>query len=197
MPPKSDITRELIIQAAFGIVREQGLELLSARNIAQKLNCSTQPIYSLYGNMEEIKSEAYQMALEFARSSMTSYKDDQNSPALNLAIGFLLFAKQERHLFRTVYLSGYKSYDLDHEEFIGEAISTAYMRHSKRLHSASDTTLKRIFLNLTIYLIGLGAMIHSSTLKLEVDEAALMVKEMYETLLQREGGTGREADAGD
>lgn len=188
MPPKSDITKELIIQAAFGIVREQGFEMLSARNIAQKLNCSTQPIYSVYGNMEEIKSQAYQMAADYAHSSMTGYKDEQNSPALNLAIGYLYFAKQEQHLFRTVYLSGYKSYDLDQEEFIGEAISLAHMRHSKRLHSASDLRLKRIFLNLTIYLIGLGTMIHSSTMKLEIEEATLMVREMYENLLQQERG---------
>lgn len=75
MPPKSDITKEQIIQAAFAIVQEQGLEMLSARNIAQKLNCSTQPIYSLYGNMEEIKSLAYQRVVDHVRYSMTSYEE--------------------------------------------------------------------------------------------------------------------------
>lgn len=186
MPPKSDITKEQIIQAAFAIVQEQGLEMLSARNIAQKLNCSTQPIYSLYGNMEEIKSLAYQRVVDHVRYSMTSYEEGYYSPALNLAIGFLHFAKKEQHLFRSMYLSGYKSYDLDQEEFIGEAISMAYMRHSKWLNSASEHRLKRVFLNLAIYLIGLGTLIHSSTKKLEIDEAIIMVREMYETLLLRE-----------
>lgn len=94
MPPKSDITKEQIIQAAFAIVQEQGLEMLSARNIAQKLNCSTQPIYSLYGNMEEIKSLAYQRVVDHVRYSMTTYEEGYYSPALNLAIGFLHFAKK-------------------------------------------------------------------------------------------------------
>ena len=44
MPPKTRITKEMIINAGFEIVRFDGVEALNARNIASKLSCSTQPV---------------------------------------------------------------------------------------------------------------------------------------------------------
>ena len=44
--PKQKITKEMIIETAFEIVRKEGLENLLVKNIAAKLNCSVQPIYS-------------------------------------------------------------------------------------------------------------------------------------------------------
>lgn len=39
------IAQEVIIEAAFELVRKEGFEVLSARNIAKQIGCSTQPIY--------------------------------------------------------------------------------------------------------------------------------------------------------
>lgn len=38
--PKQKITKEMIIETAFEIVRKEGLENLLVKNIAAKLNCS-------------------------------------------------------------------------------------------------------------------------------------------------------------
>lgn len=187
MPPKAEITKERILSAAFDIVREEGLDALTARSIAQRLGCSTQPIYSVCGNMEEVNNEAYNMAVDFARNSMRMYDNPANSPALNFAVGFLHFSKNERHLFRTVYLSGHKKYDLRKDKFIGEEISLVLMRHSKRLSSIPEAKLKNIFFKLTVYMIGIGTMINSNTVELPFEEATDMITEMYEALLFKEG----------
>ncbi|WP_440114160.1 TetR/AcrR family transcriptional regulator [Paenibacillus sp. QZ-Y1] len=189
MPPKSEITQEKVLSAAFELVRTQGLEALTARNVAQALHCSTQPIYSLYSNIEELKSSVYDKAAEFARHSMVEYKDDANSPALNLTIGFLYFAQNEKQLFRTLYLSGYRQYNPHTDQFLGEELTTFYMRYSKRLQDVSVEQLKRIFLKLTIYLIGIGTLLNSHTLELDMNEAIEMIREMYEMLLHKEGLT--------
>ena len=189
MPPIIEITKDKIVDAAFEIAREQGLDALTARNIAQKVKCSTQPIYSACGNMEEIKNETYHMAVDFALHSINKYENENNSPALNFAIGFLHFAKNEKHMFRTVYLSGHKKYDLSKDKFIGEEMMAAYMRHSKRLHTISESKLRKIYLRLSIYLIGIGTIMNSNLLELEINEAIEMVREMYETVLLSEGIT--------
>ena len=44
MPPKAKITKEMIIDAAFEITRESGIEAVNARTISEKLGCSTQPV---------------------------------------------------------------------------------------------------------------------------------------------------------
>jgi hypothetical protein len=63
------------------------------------------------------------------------------------------------------------------------------MRYSKRLQDISYEQLKRIFLKLTIYLIGIGTLLNSHTLELDMDEATEMIREMYEMLLHKEGLT--------
>lgn len=146
MPPTAVITEEKILKAAFEIVRVQGLEYLTARNIAQKLNCSTQPVYRIYDNMDEVKDRVYGMAVSLMRDQIFSHQDDQNSPALNMAIGFLHFAKQERYIFQFVYLSGYKSFDLSHEVFMGDTLSMKSMLHSKRFR-AIDENKQKIYLS--------------------------------------------------
>lgn len=44
MPPKAKITKNMIIDAAFQVVREAGVESINARTVAERLNCSTQPV---------------------------------------------------------------------------------------------------------------------------------------------------------
>ena len=43
MPPKARIEKEHILQAAFTLVRKEGLNSLHARGIAHELGCSTKP----------------------------------------------------------------------------------------------------------------------------------------------------------
>jgi AcrR family transcriptional regulator len=184
MPPKAEITKGKVLDAAFEIVRGHGLEALTARSLAQKLKCSTQPIYSVYGNMVEIKDDVYERAVNLALSSMREYKDDSNAEALNHAIGCLYFAKNEKHLFKTVYLSGYRTYD-GKEKLLGEEMFTAFlkMEHNTRQTSLSESTLAKVFLKLSIYLIGIGSMINTDTLDLDIDEATELMIDMYEALL--------------
>ena len=44
--PKQRITKEMVIEAAFELARTGGMEQVIVKNIAQKLGCSVQPIYS-------------------------------------------------------------------------------------------------------------------------------------------------------
>lgn len=189
MPPKAELNPEKIERASFELVRERGFDSLTARGVAQRLQCSTQPIYSLYGNIEELKRRVYDKVIAFALSCMEAYQDSRNSPALNGAIGFLHFAKDEKQLFRTLYQSGYKKYDTRTDFFIVEELFLATMRHSKRLSGIPQDLLRSIFLKLNIYMIGIGTLLSSNTLELEITEATDMIREMYELLLGKEGLT--------
>lgn len=189
MPPKAEITREKVLNEAFEIVREQGMDALTARNLAQRIKCSTQPIYSVCGSMDQLKEDVYNQAIDFALSNMRSYENEHNSPALNLGLGYLQFARNEKQLYKTVYLSGYKSFDLNQDKLIGEEMFTASMRHSKRLNKIDEKILRKIYLKLSIYIIGIATMINTDTIKISIDEASNMVTDMYEILLSSENIT--------
>ena len=65
MPPKSKITKEMIIDAAFAIARKEGAEKITARAISEYLKCSTQPVLYHFATIEEIKKAAYGKTNEF------------------------------------------------------------------------------------------------------------------------------------
>ena len=65
MPPVQKTGKDEIISAAFDIVKEKGFCNLNARAIAKKLGVSTQPIFSNFKNMEDLKMEIVRKASSF------------------------------------------------------------------------------------------------------------------------------------
>ena len=101
MTQKAFFTKEAIIEAAFTVTREQGWESVTARNIAKRLGSSTMPIYSSMGSMDEIQTEvkarAEQLLLDFQS------RDYGGDNPMNMAMGYVTFARDERHLFRFLF----------------------------------------------------------------------------------------------
>ncbi|MDR2433408.1 MAG: hypothetical protein LBD47_02415 [Treponema sp.] len=65
------------MKTAFAIVREEGIENLNARNIARRLNSSTQPVFSFFENMAELKTAVFQMAERYHAAIYQKIKVDK------------------------------------------------------------------------------------------------------------------------
>lgn len=104
MPPKSRITREMILDAAYIIAREQGIDCVNARTIAQRLGCSTQPVLYHFNSMEDIRREVYCMADTYHSAYLMQLPDDEN-PMISIGLNYIRFAAQEKPLFRLLFQS--------------------------------------------------------------------------------------------
>lgn len=104
MPPKSRITREMILDAAYIIAREQGIDCVNARTIAQRLGCSTQPVLYHFNSMEDIRREVYRMADAYHSAYLMQLPDDEN-PMISIGLNYIRFAGQEKPLFRLLFQS--------------------------------------------------------------------------------------------
>ena len=62
MPRKFLFTREEIIDAALNLIRKGGVRALTARALGSELGASSQPIFGLFRNMEEVQQEAFKAA---------------------------------------------------------------------------------------------------------------------------------------
>lgn len=102
MPPKAQFSRERVADCAFAIAREEGLARLSARGLAQRLGCSTSPIYTVFQTMQELEDliceRSVAVMLEYQTAKRTG------SPLLDMCLGYVLFAIEERRLFRDMFL---------------------------------------------------------------------------------------------
>lgn len=103
MPPKTKITREMIVEAAFEIAREQGAEGINARAVAERLGCSTQPVMYQFKTVEELKRAAYKRADDYHSRYISRVQGEE--PMKELGLNYIRFAVEERHLFRFLFQS--------------------------------------------------------------------------------------------
>ena len=102
MPPKVRITRQMVIDAAFKVVRAEGVENLNVRRVAKELSCSTQPVLYSFATVEELRKEVYAAADAFHTAYIMPDESAQN-PLLALGQNYIRFGQEERHLFRFLF----------------------------------------------------------------------------------------------
>ena len=98
MPPKVRITKKMVEDASFEIVRSQGHENLNARTIAEYLGCSTQPVLYNFKTVDEIREAAYTIADVYHTDFIMPKETDEN-PMLALGMNYVRFGHEEKNLF--------------------------------------------------------------------------------------------------
>ena len=101
MPKKPTTTKEAMIEGAFQLIREQGHEALTARNLASFLGCSTQPIMYQFPNLDTLKDLVYQKADAFHSEYILAGDD-----LLEMGLRYVQFAEEEPLLFKFLFQSG-------------------------------------------------------------------------------------------
>ena len=140
MPKPTTITQEVIIETAFEMVRKEGFTVLSARNIAKQIGCSTQPIYWCYKNMEDLKVEICKKALAFLQNVMLSYSKTGNT-LLDLGLGYVQMAYTESALFKAFYMDNVTNVKLT-DIFPESERVVEIMKNSEECQNISDEELK-------------------------------------------------------
>ncbi len=104
MPPKSRITRQMILDASLRVVREEGIQALNVRSVAARLHCSTQPIMYHFATMQELKDEIYTIANEQHTDHIMNVDIERHSnPCAAIGQNYIQFAVENPHLFRFLF----------------------------------------------------------------------------------------------
>ena len=102
MPPKVKITKEMVENASFEVIRAHGHENLSARTIAEYLGCSTQPVLYSFRTVDEIREAAYGIADRY-HTEFIMPKENDEIPILALGLNYVRFGQEEKNLFRFLF----------------------------------------------------------------------------------------------
>ena len=106
MPPKTRISKEMIINAAVEVVRKNGYENINARTVSEQLHCSTQPVMYHFSTIEAMKRAAYAQVDKLHTEYLMTTPTDQD-PILGIGLNYIRFAVKEPQLFRFLFQSGY------------------------------------------------------------------------------------------
>lgn len=168
MPAVRRISRDAIVDAAVEVLREGGFSAVNARSVAKKLGCSTQPIYSSFQNMDELKAalRARAIALHTQRVQDSLRAHEGNDTRYSsYGMGFVKFAAEEKQLFRWLYLEGDKQKPQQQDVLLPEILETIVQEYGYDLDTA-----RRLHQDMTYFSYGLAILANTDQLSLEGDQ---------------------------
>ena len=104
MAPKNKFTREEMVEAALRVVRERGIDGLTAKTLADALGTSTQPVFTAFGSMDALKREVYAAALRLYDSYVNAGLQEK-IPFFGVGMQYIRFAREEPELYRLLFLT--------------------------------------------------------------------------------------------
>ena len=179
MPRKTKVTKADILETAVQLVRQDGSVALNARNLAKKLNCSTQPNYSNFNSMDEVRVEVIRQAEalydQYIRDDMGSGK---YPPYKASGMAYIRFAVEERELFKLLFMR-----DRSKEVLPGITPDIeVLMEIIQKNVGISREKAERFHLSMWSHVHGIATMAATSYLQLDWELISLMLTEVYQGL---------------
>lgn len=176
MPPTVRFTRDAVLHAACQLMRREGMEALNARAIAKELGGSTQPIFRLFTNMEDLHRE---LILYVARQFQAHAEADMaqsDSPYIQLCTTYLLYGRDEPELFKLLFMRDRVS----EGQYSDQPNFDLVFNIIKKETPLDDETAMRFFERTWLFIHGLAVCIATKYIPCQ-DERYLisMVKEAY------------------
>lgn len=179
MPPKIKTSKEEIINAAVELTRASGEQAINARTLASVLNCSTQPIFSNFATMDELRLAVVAKADEIFRAYMEQEIRREIYPAYKATgMAYIRFAKEERELFKLLYMR-----DRSTEVISEDSEIDHQMEHIVHQQTGLEgDTMKLFHLEMWAYVHGIATMFATGYLDLEWELVSKMLTDSYQGL---------------
>lgn len=181
--PKQKITKEMIVEAAFELARRGGMEQLLVKNIAEKLGCSVQPIYSYCSNMEGLRREVFARNDLFMREFLAAHID-RNDFFRSTGRAYAQLAKEEPHIFQMFLLhkrEGITSLDDLYRQETDPRIA-GFLAESLGIDLPAAQALH---LNMLIYNVGISTILATAEPGIPMEEISAQTENAYRIFLER------------
>ena len=170
MGPKTKFTKEQIIEAAFEIAQTEGLDSITMRKIAKKMNSSVAPIYVNFKNVDELNEALIERIISISRQLLM--EENSGNPFSDMGKASLRFAMEYSAIFRDLvakngqYMQGFD------EKMMPTLIEE--MQNDPELKEFTVDELKTILLKMRIFQLGLSMMAANSLLPKEYNKQDMM-----------------------
>ena len=182
MPPKVKITKEEIVKVAVDIVRRDGYASLNARSVASVLECSTQPIFSNFATMDDLRVEVEEKAeAVYCEFIDIEQKSGKYPPYKASGMAYIRFAKEEKELFKLLYMR-----DRSKEGIPRQSDLDVQMIDTVSTNTGLDHREASLFhLEMWAFVHGIAAMLATGFLELDCELISKMLTDCYIGLKKR------------
>ena len=176
MPPKVKITKEDIVNAAVEIVRLGGAQAINARTVASALNCSTQPVFSNFATMDELRLAVAAKADVLCQAYLQREMETQEYPAYKASgIAYIRFAKEETELFKLLYMRDRSGESVSNAIEFGDQMESFVQNYT----GLDKDTAKMFHLEMWAFVHGIAAMIATGFVDIDFQLVSRMLTDAY------------------
>ena len=173
MPPKFKFTKDEMIDAAVQVVREKGVGALRAKDVADKLGVSTQPVFTCFSTMAEAKREVY-FAAERIYKSYVEKGLSEKIPFYGFGAAYIKFAEKEPELYKLLFLTPSKE--------TGGGAHTAMLSMKDKVIPSLQKTYKLSFSEAERFYRDMWIVVHSVATLSVTDNRIFSVEEISKIL---------------
>lgn len=181
MPPSPKISKEQIIENALSIIKEESFERINARSLANKMGCSTKPIFRIYENMERLKDDVYKeidlIYIDFIKKRM-----NKDEILISLSIAYCEFAIENKKLFNAMFMS-----QIMKEKSVNDILNASWnqdaINHTANKYDVSVDKAKEIFRDMWIYTHGLSTQIAFNGIRSTKNEIIDLIKNAFDKFI--------------
>ena len=182
MPTQIKISKDMILNAAFEIVRENGIEKLNNREIAKSLKCSIRPIYYQFKNVEEMMEELYKKIEKFFYQFLLDNMTKDIPKYKQVGINYIKFAKQEKNFFQILFMS---NIGLSPDAFVSKA-GDDYKEIEKLVKISTnlkEEDIKEFHTKMWFYCHGIATLVATGTMKVTEKQIRDLLSYEFQALM--------------
>ena len=174
-------TKEDIVKAAFEILKDQGIDKVNARSIAKKLNCSVQPIFYQFNNMDELKQALLEYALDYYQKLLLTFKVDEPKYK-QIGINYIKFARLNPYVFKYIFMGNHhiKLEEMVYFDKSYEEVEKIFQLQNK----ISIEMVKSFHLKMWMFTHGIACLIATDTCEFSDNKISNLLTEEFQALMK-------------
>lgn len=177
MARKESITKQMLLDAAFVMTKEEGIDSVTARRLADHARCSTQPIFRIYRGMDELYNDVYEMAISYFSDYYINYTVKDDTPFVNLGMAYIKFAETEPELFKLLFLEQKRNNRSLYELLNGS--TGALMKEINKAKQDGAGDPGELFMKMWIFIHGAACMVITGDYDLTEEQTLQLLKDSY------------------
>ena len=181
MPPKAKFTKQDLIDASLSLIREQGMQSLTARALGERLGTSTRPIFTLYPSMQALREDviaaAYALYHHFIAEDTAS---GRYPPYKAAGMAYIRFAVEEKALFSLLFMRERTQQEID-RSFCDPVVI-------ERILQANDISrgqAEYLYLQMWICVHGIATMLATNYYSIEWEQISQILTDTYQALREK------------
>lgn len=168
--------KEYIMEKLVEYTKNNGLNNFNVRDVASFIGCSTQPLFKIYKNTDELKSDLKKHLHDDYDNFISKYVD-YDDYLFTISYAYALYAKKVPNVFRTLFIT-----EMAGTRTVKEVINSSWNRATiEAMTKQYNITLEQaesVYRDVRFYTHGIASQLCAKSIKLTDNELGDLIRNM-------------------